>query len=269
MVATVDAGVGERLVAEAAGELLVGLGYTPPDKKSFPSSGWGLSFVAREADDGSLKILVPPRGDMWTERIAELHRGYGETLSPAELLANWIAEGDAERQGHEPGPITEAFAAVWRAAFERPSRHEQWYALPPERRPLDIELTPPEVLDDLATVRLLIDIERSHQEHDRFLVIKSDSGIVYAASLGAGNHPADVLTASGDQWRLVVTDDPVDGDDATVAVITADEWNEALVADGSWLLLTYDGDVAATEILDSADGTQLLAEWAEADRQEP
>jgi hypothetical protein len=123
------------------------------------------------------------------------------------------------------------------------------------------------VLETLVRVPILVDTEAAPQREDRFLVIKSDSGIVYAAVLTAGNGAPTVLAAPGDDWDIVVTDSVVGGADEVLTRVPAESWES--LRDDERLLIVYDGTSPATARPISGDeAAALLDQWADDDRQQ-
>lgn len=193
---------------EVGSNVVVGATYFPPHRRNWDESGWFVSFVATVGADGTVTFHHSASENLWRSQLTDLRDVYNSSMSDIDLLVAWIAEEDAIRQGAAGGPISTAFASLG-------SRDPwaDWYNLPPEERPLDPELTPPDVLASLTTVNLLVDIETAPEPDERFFVVKADSGIVHSAVLTAGNHAVEVLTAPGDSWRVVATDNPVRGQD--------------------------------------------------------
>jgi hypothetical protein len=252
-------------ITSADGEVVVAATFLPLHLLNGHQSPWVLKFAAAVEEDDSVEFLHDAR-DLWDEQLAATVAELPAPMSDLEVIVAWVAEHDAVRAGEPPGAVISAHEP---ATSVGDRTRDMWYALPARERPLDVELTPPEVRETLVEVPILVDIEAAPQREDRFLVVKSDSGIVHAAVLAAGNHPATVLASPGDDWDIVVTDSPVGGADELLTSVSSAVWEG--LRDGERLLIVYDGTpagAAAFRPVNHDEVTALLAQWADDDLEE-
>jgi hypothetical protein len=245
------------------GEVAVGATYMPLHLTNGLETPWVLEFAAGVDEDGHLEFHHDV-GELWADQLAATVAELPAPMSDLEVIVAWVAEHDAVRAGERRGPITRAYRSA--TSMTRPA-WDAWYELPARDRPLDVQLTPPEVLETLASVPILVDTEAAPQREDRFIVIKSDSGIVYAAVLTAGNGAVTVLAAPDDDWDIVVTDSVVGGADEVLTQVPAEVWES--LRDDERLLIVYDGTSPATARPISGDeAAALLDQWADDDSQQ-
>jgi hypothetical protein len=244
---------------EVSGRAIISARYVPPHLIRGHKSVWVINYLATVDAQGGWTFHNLISGGVWRIQLSELSDRF-PALSDSELIRAWTMEADAERRGEEAGPITLALRDL-----SQRDLYSDWFGLPEDERPLDPELTPPEILSALKSVEILVDIESAPQDEDRFLVIKTDSGIVHAVSLAAGNHALEVLAQLGDDWRVVVTDKPVRGSDVLVAGITASEW-ESAAASGDILLIRYDeSEMGTAEIVSGESARDIVRQWTDDD----
>lgn len=92
------------------------------------------------------------------------------------MLESWLAEIASGSRG----PVS---SAVQRLDTES-EPNADWYAIDPADRPLDPELSPPEVRERLREVSVLVEAPLADPANETFLIIRSRSGIGYAGLLG-------------------------------------------------------------------------------------
>jgi len=238
---------------------IVSATYFPPHRINGHKSGWVLNYVATVDGDGAWTFHNSTSGEVWRSQLSVLSDRLA-AMSETELMVSWSKEADAERRGEKSGPINQALATLGQ---RDPS--QEWFALPADERPLDVELTPPEIVATLRSIDILVDIESAPQLDDRFLVIKTDSGIVHATVLTAGNHALNVLASPGDEWRIVVTDNPVNGRDELIATVAIDDWERAAASDDV-VLVRYDAEKeGAAAVIDREGARALIDQWTTSD----
>jgi hypothetical protein len=137
-------------------------------------------------------------------RAVDAERDASAELS---LVVDWV---DALNRSASEAPLTSERLIKVDATFRNQRSFEAaaaWYALPPEKRPLDPELTPSAVLDELEETTILVDVANEAQRDETYLVIFTASGTAHVAELSAGSHPASILHRPGEKWMLALTDD--------------------------------------------------------------
>jgi hypothetical protein len=204
-----------KLDAAKGTEVVLFLAYYAPDDR-WPEVGntWYPGVVARTTDEGLEFYGSASRSGHYGEEIASLRRylAVSDLSAAAEfkrdsagelaLLTDWVREF---REGPAyDGPISQAFLSPERSTFDQSIA---WYALPPELRPLDLELSPEAALQGLTEVPVIIDIEADARTPGVYLVARTSRGVSHVAELSAGPHPASIFTAEGDAWEFVLTDD--------------------------------------------------------------
>jgi len=202
------------------GVYTIGLTYNDPDRINGLRSPWTLNFVAEVNKNGVLLQGPDHLVGVWQDHLETLASLAGTQTGP-DLLAAWAAEHDAIRGGGEPGPLLRS-----QIDYVDPDRHAWFYRLPSDERPLDPSLTPPEVLATLVETTLILDPGDSNP--DDFIHIRSSTGVVYVASVGADVHPATVLSKPGDAWEVLISPTPKVGRDSTlVGHVESSAWQLA------------------------------------------
>lgn len=211
------------------------------DRRLFPEhpTDWILMFAATPGPLG--KVIVPhTNGPQWTselQRLAKLRPDLA-TQDVSQVMSDWLQDVDGERSGvtAQPGTI---LASVRDAEQPPLNTDAAWYASSSDVRPLDPELTPDDVLADLRSVTVLIDIEGTITDRT-YLVIRNEMGVSHVAELSAGSHPATLLAPEGAAWTIELT-----GEDGAAAVkvgeVASSEWGLS-----DYGVLTVSGTKAAT-----------------------
>ncbi len=102
--------------------------------------------------------------------------------------------------------MTVAYRAY--AASRVPTPEQRWRDADPSVRPLDPELTPPDVFATLSETPVMIIVEGDVERAAGYLAILTDLGVAHIADLTGGSHPAPAFTDPQDTWRIVLTGDP-------------------------------------------------------------
>jgi hypothetical protein len=219
---------------------------------------FGINAIATVAEDGSLTFLHR----RFAERLNEdLVRARAETDWPdtdAELMAAWAAEKWFYADTNSRGPITEAFLGE----RTQPSFLERWQALDPKVRMLDPELTPPEILETLVAIPVLIQVPEAAAGSGRMIVIRTDLGVIHASYLNPPGYPAHFLAPPDSTWEILIAD--IDGaDEVLVARITPDVWMTAV--DGDRLLITLSGETVTNPIYYGDDPVGIVTPLRDGD----
>lgn len=178
------------------------LGYWAPEVYLDWPATWGVVSIAMLQPDGAIGFVGDREGRLASD-LTVAGAGTAATLQGTEQLTAWLVEKDVIRGGGPEGPMQAAF----NAAQPDPGR-DAWFSMDPSARPLDPELTPPEVLATLVETPIMIFVSNGANAGGRYLAILTDSGVAHVAELSGGSHPATVFTNPGEQWRVVVTDRP-------------------------------------------------------------
>jgi len=188
------------------------------------SPHWFATLVAQETPDG-VKFIASTGDqwllDHWEDEIVDLlakirakagldtPAGHRDAAVELALLVDWAREASAYRGADTPGPgpvygpITNLYLGH-DTTYQQHASLVAWYALPPEERPLDPELTPDAVLRELSASRVLVDLDNAVTA-EGLLILRTPTGVAHQAELGAGPHPAEVLTRTGETWTIWVS----------------------------------------------------------------
>ncbi|HEX9994830.1 MAG TPA: hypothetical protein VGB14_18025 [Acidimicrobiales bacterium] len=163
---------------------------------------WGVVVAFTVDPDGAVHALGPS-GATIDEQLGRIADG-GATV---DTVVDWVGEADARRADPSaPAPLHAAYGSA-ASAPEARAAGDDWYQLPATVRPLDPELTPPEVLDGLDLRAVLIDVADPGRFDGELLVIRTPLGVADVSELAAGTHPTSVLVPPTGRWDVVVTDE--------------------------------------------------------------
>lgn len=262
-----QSGFASRHQFDSAGsEVYVSATYFPDHRLNGHKTNWLVNYVASADADGRW-TFHNPSGDGWRRQFDRVHASISTELSDAELMVQWVQEGELHRVDGTPSPLFDVFSEARVAAERQSAADARWLGLDPRQRGLDPELTPSEVLDTLAVVQLLVDIESvPADQRGQSLMVLTDTGVVHSAWLSAGNHAVDVLAKPGDAWRIVLNHHET-GEDVTVGTVAANDWLKADTTDHAFaVLIEYSGGTEAlASLIDLSASRTLLQGWAEAD----
>ena len=188
-----------------------------------------LGDLAAEQDyDGYLLRLVAALEGTEVDAPTTLPEGVSRELEVAVAFAKEQTEinyyvaygGDTER-----GPMLTAYLAAEEAAHDDAAA-AAWWAMPVEKRPLDPELTPPEVLAGLVQVQILVRVDEAARLEGVVSVIRTPLGVSHAAELSVGSFSASILVPPGEPWEIVISRDPYMGEGTVVGTVDALETTE-------------------------------------------
>ncbi|NND01687.1 MAG: hypothetical protein HKN91_02775 [Acidimicrobiia bacterium] len=255
------------LTDEDSDRIVLALTYIDPDRSHGRSSPWSIAVVAAVAEDGSLAFLHRVVGDQQSIDFKAVHRVVDGPPGVA-LLTDWAVERDEMRRGGRAGPISHALAQV----FAGPDATSEWLAIDSYERPLDPDLTPPAVLRELEEVRVIVSLAPAVEAADGFLVVRSESGVMHAARLGAGNHPASFLAKPGERWDIYLTSDlsnraanRLAGHIAWSSVESRNSGDRMMIAIDGAHGMSIDHFTVSSSRLTSAEVSTMLSSWAQAE----
>lgn len=193
------------------------VGLTWWDAARFPDrpAEWSVSFIGRI--DKTAVAFAGRDSSLWKSDMDGV-RNSGAIVSESsdvDLLVAWLTEVVESRATGSEGPIESAHYA----ALASPSFRQRWDATDPKDRPLDPELTPPDVLSELREMPLFVHVEESARRSDRYVIVRTASGVAHVAHLSGGTHPAPTFTAPGDAWEVWIASDAAGSDAWRIATI--------------------------------------------------
>jgi hypothetical protein len=203
----------------SAGEYVVGLSWWDTSVFTNRPTPWTISFVGTVTGD-SVQFQEMDN-DRWQAQIDDVRSRVPATASASDidLLEMWLAELDAWRSSDVEGAI---MAADAHASTPENVALEAWQAADPASRALDPELTPPQVFETLSERQLFVVVDEDAERTDRFLIVRTKTGVAHVARLSGGTHPAPTFTLDGESWEFWISTDPVGSDAWKVAVLPGD-----------------------------------------------
>jgi hypothetical protein len=252
------------------GPLLVSLGFTEIAQDPESDPWFGIKLAATVSPDGSLEFLHRRYGPSLDEHLAQLEAQLGWQGTSAELIAAWTAESWLNADTDVVGPISQAF----RDSFPQPpTALEIWNATDPRQRSIDPEYTPAEIFEGLVPTAVLVDLVGEARPPDRYLFVRTALGVIHAAHIPAGSHPATFFFPPGSTWEVYIAFDENGVTETLVARIRPEEWTTA--TNGSHVLIRLDEATISTptpidgdddpsglvSIVDAAESADILMSW--------
>jgi hypothetical protein len=252
------------------GPLLVSLVYAAQIQEPGNDPVFGVTFAATVSPDGSLTNLHRRYGPSLDEQLTRFESYLDWQGTSAELITAWTAETWLNVDTDVVGPISQAFKD---SVPRPPTALEIWNATDPRNRSLIPGDVPPEIREGLIEIEALVDLVGEARPSDRHLIIRTNLGIIHAAQIPAGSHPATFLAPPGSTWEVYIAFDENGMTETLVARIRPEEWTTA--TNGSHVLIRLDEATISTptpidgdddpsglvSIVDAAESADILMSW--------